>query len=126
MTQHTIPLQPMRPDAVTVISCGDENFTAPTGVLFRSIMDHAEPGRFYDLIYLHNGIDFSLLEQLCAMAEGYEHISIRTCDIRTVFSTEGLYVENRKDFSIGGIPPHTARHTATVYFAVKEKEDAEG
>lgn len=99
MTQHTIPLQPMRPDAVTVISCGDENFTAPTGVLFRSIMDHAEPGRFYDLIYLHNGIDFFLLEQLCAMAEGYEHISIRTCDIRAVFSTEGLYVENRKDFS---------------------------
>lgn len=34
-------------------------------------------------------------------------------------------VENRKDFSIGGIPPHMARHTATVYFAVKEKEDKE-
>lgn len=33
---------------------------------------------------------------------------------------------NEADWPIKGIPPHTARHTATVYFAVKEKEDAEG
>ena len=99
MVEHTVPLQPLRPDAVTVVSCGDENFTAPTGVLFRSIMDHADPGRFYDLIYLHNGVDGCLLEQLCAIADGWENVSIRTCDIRSVFSAEGLHTENRQDFS---------------------------
>jgi lipopolysaccharide biosynthesis glycosyltransferase len=92
-------MQPLRPEAVTVVSCGDDNFTAPAGVLFRSIMDHAQPGRFYDLIYLHNGADPLLLEQLCAMADGFDNISIRVCDIRPVFSSEGLYVDNRNDFS---------------------------
>lgn len=28
--------------------------------------------------------------------------------------------ENRASFPIDGIPPHTVRHKATVYFAVKE------
>ena len=34
MIQHTIPMQPLRPEAVTVVSCGDDNFTAPvwTGI----------------------------------------------------------------------------------------------
>lgn len=99
MTKLSIPLQPLRTDAVTVVSCGDENFTAPTGVLFRSIMDHADPNRFYDLIFLHNGVEASLLEQLCALAEG-ENFSIRCCDIRPVFQTEGLQVGNREDFSV--------------------------
>lgn len=99
MTEQTIPLSPLRQDAVTVISCSDEKFTAPTGVLFRSIMDRADPGRFYDLIYLHNGVEPALLDQLNAMAEGEENISIRTCDIRSVFQPEGLQVENRKNFS---------------------------
>lgn len=29
---------------------------------------------------------------------------------------------NRSDLTIEGVPPHTARHTATVYFAVKEEQ----
>ena len=99
MTEHTIPLSPLRENAVTVVSCGDEQFTAPTGVLFRSVMDRADTNRFYDLIYLHNGVDSALLEQLCALAEGKENISIRCCDIRPVFCPEGLQVGNRKDFS---------------------------
>lgn len=99
MTEHTIPLSPITADAVTVVSCGDGYFTAPTGVLFRSIMDHADPGRFYDLIYLHNGAEPSLLEKLCAMAHGAENISIRCCCINPVFQTDGLQVGNREDFS---------------------------
>ena len=31
--------------------------------------------------------------------------------------------ENRASFPVDGIPPHTARHTATVYFAVKEGQE---
>lgn len=100
MLEQAIPLSPIRPDGVTVVSCGDENFTAPTGVLFRSIMDHAAPGRFYDLIYLHNGADPVLLAQLKTLAEGNEQVSIRCCDIREVFQTEGLQVGNRSDFSV--------------------------
>lgn len=100
MTEHAIPLPPLRTDAVTVVSCGDGQFTAPTGVLFRSIIDRADPNRFYDLIYLHNGVEISLLEQLCAIAQGAPNISIRCCDIRPVFSPEGLQVGNRKDFSV--------------------------
>ena len=30
---------------------------------------------------------------------------------------------NRSDLTIEGVPPHTARHTATVYFAVKEGQE---
>lgn len=100
MPEHTIPLAPIRPDAVTVVSCGDENFTAPTGVMFRSIMDHASPERFYDLIYLHNGVTPDLLEQLCSLAEETDTVSVRCCDIRSVFQEEGLQVENRSDFSV--------------------------
>lgn len=100
MLEHTVPLSPLRPDAVTVVSCGDENFTAPTGVMFRSIMEHADPGRYYDLIYLHSGVTPSLLEQLCALAEENDRISIRCCDIREVFQTDGLQVGNRADFSV--------------------------
>lgn len=100
MTEHTMPLSPLRSEAVTVVSCGDERFTAPTGVMFRSIMDHASPGRFYDLIYLHNGVSPALLEQLCSVSEGAENVSIRCCDIRTVFQEEGLQVGNRSDFSV--------------------------
>lgn len=99
MTEHTIPLQPLRTDAVTVVSCGDGPFAAPTGVLFRSIMDHADPNRFYDLIFLHNGVDSSLLEQLCDLAEGEKNISIRCCDIRPIFQVDGLQVGNREGFS---------------------------
>lgn len=99
MMEHTTPISPLRKDAVTVISCSDENFTAPTGVLFRSIMDHADPNRFYDLIYLHNGVNPALLKSLCAMAEGIDNISIRTFDIRTVFTPDGLHIDNRQDFS---------------------------
>ncbi len=100
MTEHTVPLSPLRKDAVTVVSCADENFTAPTGVLLRSIMDHADPGRFYDLIYLHNGVEPALLEQLCAMAAGKENVSIRCCNIQSVFQEDGLQVGNRLDFSV--------------------------
>ena len=35
---------------------------------------------------------------------------------------ERVTQENRASFPIEGIPPHTARHTATVYFAVKEDQ----
>ncbi len=100
MTEHTIPLSPIGSDAVTVVSCGDGQFTAPTGVLFRSIMDHADPERFYDLIFLHNGVESALLERLCRMAEGAENVSIRTCDIRPVFQADGLHVGNRDGFSV--------------------------
>ena len=100
MTEHPIPICPIRADAVTVVSCGDEGFTAPTGVLFRSLMDQADPHRFYDLIYLHNGVDPTLLDRLCQMAEGAKNVSIRCCDIRPVFREDGLQVGNREDFSV--------------------------
>lgn len=100
MPEHTIPLLPIRPDAVTVVSCGDDNFTAPTGVMFRSLLDHADPGRFYDLIYLHNGASPALLEQLVSLAKDEENASIRCCDIRSVFPEDGLQVGNRAGFSV--------------------------
>ena len=36
---------------------------------------------------------------------------------------ERVTEENRASFPVDGIPPHTARHTATVYFAVKEGQE---
>ena len=84
---------------MTVVCCGDENFTAPAGVLFRSVIDHTDPERFYDILYLHNGISENAQRKLCALGAGHCNISIRTCDIRPVFAQNGLFTENRPDFS---------------------------
>ena len=95
-----IPVQKIWENAVTVVCCGDTAFTGPTAVLYRSIIEHASFDRFYDLIYLHNGVDEKTLEAFRSMSEGKFHVSIRTCDIRSVFSEDGLYTENRQDISV--------------------------
>lgn len=98
--EYSIPLQPVREQAVTVVCCGDTTFTAPTGVLFRSILDHADPQRFYDLIFFHNGVEPELLQLLCSVSDDCANASIRTCDIRPVFSADGLHTNNRTDLSV--------------------------
>lgn len=92
------PVRPVREKAVTVVCCGDELYAAPVGVLFRSVIEHGAPGRFYDLIYLHNGLSECSRAGLRHLSR--ENVSVRTCDISGLFSGEGLYVQNRQDFPV--------------------------
>ena len=98
--QAKIPVHPIWKDAVTLVCCGDERFVAPTAVLFQSVLDHMDPSRCYDLLYLHNGIAARSSEQLCAMALERENVSIRTVDISDWISERTLYIENRENFSV--------------------------
>ena len=94
-----LPILPAFSDGVTLVCCGDDYFTAPTGVLLRSVIAHSDPNRHYDLIYLHDGISRDSRSRLFALADGHPNISLRICDIRPVFEKTGLFTENRKNFS---------------------------
>lgn len=98
MVGQQLPLKPICENAVTVVCCGNDAFLAPTAVLFRSIMDHADPKRVYDLIFFHNGAQPRKLEKLCSMAQG--NVSIRCRDISDAFDGEGLSVDNRPQLSL--------------------------
>lgn len=96
MTEFKI--RPLRPDAVTVVCCGDRNFLAPMGVLLRSVMDLARQDRFYDLICLHSSGAPESVRRLEAMADR-PNISIRCFDISKQFDISGLDTANRPDLS---------------------------
>jgi len=97
MVDCCFPIPPQKENAVVLVCCGDSGYIGQTGVLFRSVLDHADPHRFYDLIYLHNGIDETLLAQLHSLADGMENASVRTCNISSIFHEDSFYTENRSD-----------------------------
>ncbi|MBP3701968.1 MAG: 4Fe-4S cluster-binding domain-containing protein, partial [Lachnospiraceae bacterium] len=99
LSADEVPVCSIWEDAVTVVCCGDEQFVAPTGVLIRSMMDHRDPQRHYDILYLHNGISDESARKLCCLGAEQANVSIRTVDIRGIFTEGSLYVENRENFS---------------------------
>ena len=93
-----LKILPLRPDAVTVVFCGDRQFLAPMGVALRSVMDFARQDRFYDLILLLDGADSESVRKLEAMAEA-PNISIRCFEISQYFDISGLDTANRPGLS---------------------------
>ena len=93
-----LKILPLRPDAVTVVFCGDRQFFAPMGVALRSVMDFARQDRFYDLILLLDVADPESVRKLEAMAEA-PNISIRCFEISQYFDISGLDTANRPGLS---------------------------
>jgi lipopolysaccharide biosynthesis glycosyltransferase len=97
--EAALPVTPVFPDAVTLVCCSDAAFAAPTGVLLQSVIDQASPDRCYDLIYFHNGLSRETKQALCSLCSGHPNVSIRTCDLSSVFEEKGLFTQNRPDLS---------------------------
>lgn len=62
------------------------NFYAPyAGVFLKSLIDHADPFRNYDIIILQKDISFENRRLLTGMADGFQNISIRIPDSSPLF-----------------------------------------
>lgn len=86
-------------DAVTVVFSSDDNFLPCTAVSMQSIVRHASPERYYDLILLHSGIADERLARLCGLADDRENVSIRCFNASSCLQGNKFYTENRWDFN---------------------------
>jgi len=79
------------PDVVPIVLCVDEGYLAPAAVLIRSICDHSDPARRYEVIVFHpEGIDFDA-DLFLADTSAWPNVNVRLRSIDTQ-KVKGLFV----------------------------------
>lgn len=83
-----------------IVFASNDLFCPYMTVMIRSVLDHAAPERFYDILVLHTGIRESWREQLRQMAGDLSHVSIRFADMKGIVDKRSFYVGGKEDFTV--------------------------
>lgn len=72
--------------AVAVVLATDANYAPYAAVTIRSVISHASPDKYYDLVLLETELAADDLAKLKSLAEGRDNISLRFFDISEVIA----------------------------------------
>ena len=82
-----------------VVFCADDGYMALTAVAIQSIVDHAVPEEFYDILVFHGGISTEHEKIYQNQWKYFRQVSIRFVNIAPLFDGLDLYTENRENFT---------------------------
>ena len=81
-------------DPVGLCFVSDDGYACQTAVMIRSIIDHADPDRKYDINILYSSMDDTNRSNLISLSDD-EKISIRCHDISSMVSDSRFYTDSR-------------------------------
>ncbi|MGH1368621.1 MAG: DUF4422 domain-containing protein [Maritimibacter sp.] len=74
------------PEQVNVAFSSDANYLPHTAAMLRSLIDHTNDERHYNLFYLHENISGRDLELLDSLLFGHSNVSLHAINVRSPFS----------------------------------------
>lgn len=85
---------------VPVCFSANSDFAPYTAVMIRSILDHADKNKNYDIIVLYTELEESFQKALISLSTGYSNVSIRTFDVSNYingfeFFTGSIYTKSK-------------------------------
>ena len=100
--EATPPLRPVweqradvDPDTVVpIVLASDDSYVPMLATTIVSILDHADPARFYDLVVFQKDISWRHLNQLREWVAGWPNAQVRFYDVRHMVSGYGLATSN--------------------------------
>lgn len=90
------PIAPLKPNAVTIVFAVDAPYVAPLSVTVQSVLDHADPNTFYDLVVLEKEIAPQDKTTLIDQVRAYPNCSLRFWNMASLTERigESLFYES--------------------------------
>lgn len=90
------PIAPLKPGAVTIVFAVDAPYVAPLSVTLQSILDHADPNTFYDMVVLEKEIALQDKITLTDQVRAYPNGSLRFWNMASLTERigESLFYES--------------------------------
>lgn len=91
-TEPLVRIDPIDKKYVPVVLAANDGFVPYLSTMIESILEHANPGRGYDIIVLHRDISAENQQRIQLQAAGYPHCSIRFANVQVYFDSLKLFV----------------------------------
>ena len=83
------PVEPLKPDAVTIVFAVDAPYVAPLSVAIQSVLDQTSPDTFYDIVVLEKDIAEQDKKRLLTQVTALANCSLRFWNMKAVLERVG-------------------------------------